>query len=128
MKALNEFLRPEFINRIDAVVPFNRLSEDNFVEIARLMMTELKESMADRGYTLAFDDALLRYLAHKAYSVAYGARNLRRLIQTEVEDAITTILIDGYAQHITTLSVTAEEEQVKITPQSRNLIPAAVQA
>ena len=128
MKALNEFLRPEFINRIDAVVSFNRLTEDNFVEIARLMMTELKESMADRGYTLLFDEALLRYLAHKSYSVAYGARNLRRLIQTEVEDAITTILIDGYAQHITTLSVTAEEEKVKITPQSRNLIPAAVQA
>ncbi len=116
MKALNEFLRPEFINRIDAVVSFNRLTEDNFVEIARLMMTELKESMSDRGYTLAFDDALLRYLAHKSYSVAYGARNLRRLIQTEVEDAITTILIDGYDQHITFLSVTAEEEKVKITP------------
>jgi ATP-dependent Clp protease ATP-binding subunit ClpA len=116
MKALNEFLRPEFINRIDAVVSFNRLSEDNFVEIARLMMTELKESMADRGYTLAFDDALLRYLAHKSYSVAYGARNLRRLIQTEVEDAITTILIDGYDRHITFLSVTAEDEKVKITP------------
>jgi ATP-dependent Clp protease ATP-binding subunit ClpA len=116
MKALNEFLRPEFINRIDAVVSFNRLTEDNFVEIARLMMTELKESMSDRGYTLAFDDALLRYLAHKSYSVAYGARNLRRLIQTEVEDAITTILIDGYDQHITFLSVTAEEDKVKITP------------
>ena len=116
MKALNEFLRPEFINRIDAVVSFNRLSEENFVEIARLMLTELKESMADRGYTLAFDDAILRYLAKKSYSVAYGARNLRRLIQTEVEDAITSILIDNYQQHYSFLSVTAEEDQVKITP------------
>ncbi len=116
MKALNEFLRPEFINRIDAVVSFNRLSEENFVEIARLMMTELKESMAERGYTLAFDEALLAYLAKKSYSVAYGARNLRRLIQTEVEDAITSILIDNYAQHYSFLSVTAEEEKVKITP------------
>ena len=116
MKALNEFLRPEFINRIDAVVSFNRLSEENFVEIARLMLTELKESMADRGYTLAFDDAILRYLAKKSYSVAYGARNLRRLIQTEVEDAITSILIDNYQQHYSFLSVTAEEDKVKITP------------
>ena len=116
MKALNEFLRPEFINRIDAVVSFNRLSEENFVEIARLMMTELKESMADRGYTLAFDEAILAYLAKKSYSVAYGARNLRRLIQTEVEDAITSILIDNYDKHYTLLSVTAEEEKVKITP------------
>ena len=116
MKALNEFLRPEFINRIDAVVSFNRLSEENFVEIARLMLTELKDSMADRGYTLAFDDAILRYLAKKSYSVAYGARNLRRLIQTEVEDAITSILIDNYQQHYSFLSVTAEEDKVKITP------------
>ena len=116
MKALNEFLRPEFINRIDAVVSFNRLSEENFVEIARLMMTELKESMADRGYTLAFDEAILAWLAKKSYSVAYGARNLRRLIQTEVEDAITSILIDNYDKHYTFLSVTAEEDKVKITP------------
>ncbi len=116
MKALNEFLRPEFINRIDAVVSFNRLSEENFVEIARLMMTELKESIADRGYTLAFDEAILAWLAKKSYSVAYGARNLRRLIQTEVEDAITSILIDNYDKHYTFLSVTAEEDKVKITP------------
>ena len=116
MKALNEFLRPEFINRIDAVVSFNRLSEENFVEIARLMMNELKESMADRGYTLAFDEAILAYLAKKSYSVAYGARNLRRLIQTEVEDAITSILVDNYDKHYTFLSVTAEEDKVKITP------------
>jgi ATP-dependent Clp protease ATP-binding subunit ClpA len=118
MKALNEFLRPEFLNRIDAVVAFNRLSEENFVDIARLMMTELKESMAERGYTLAFDDALLRYLAHKSYSVAYGARNLRRLIQTEVEDAITSILIDNYERHYTFLFVSAADEKVVIDPKS----------
>ncbi|MBR4691397.1 MAG: ATP-dependent Clp protease ATP-binding subunit, partial [Oscillospiraceae bacterium] len=116
MKALNEFLRPEFINRIDEVVSFNRLSEEDFTEIARLMMTELKESMAEKGYTLAFDEPLLKYLAGKSYSVAYGARNLRRLIQKEVEDAITAILIDGYDKHYTVLTVTAEEEQVKIRP------------
>ena len=116
LKALNEFLRPEFINRIDEVVSFNRLTEENFVEIARLMMTELKESMAERGYTLAFDDSLLKYLAGKSYSVAYGARNLRRLIQKEVEDAITAVLIDEHEKHYTFLSVTAEEDRVKIRP------------
>ena len=123
VKALNEFLRPEFINRVDEIVSFNRLTEENFVEIARLMMTELKESMAEKGYQLAFDEALLKYLAGKSYSVAYGARNLRRLIQKEVEDAITAILIDGYAQHSTFLSVTAEEEKVKITPIAQALLP-----
>ena len=122
VKALNEFLRPEFINRVDEIVSFNRLTEENFVEIARLMMTELKESMAEKGYQLAFDEALLKYLAGKSYSVAYGARNLRRLIQKEVEDAITAILIDGYEKHYNFLSVTAEEEKVKITPIAQTLL------
>ncbi len=122
VKALNEFLRPEFINRVDEIVSFNRLTEENFVEIARLMMTELKESMAEKGYQLAFDEALLKYLAGKSYSVAYGARNLRRLIQKEVEDAITAILIDGYQKHYNFLSVTAEEEKVKITPIAETLL------
>ena len=115
MKALNEFLRPEFINRIDEVVSFNRLSEEDFVKIARIQMTELKTSMEQKGYQLVFDNALLEYLAHKSYSVAYGARNLRRLIQKEVEDAITSLLIDGYAQHITFLSLTVKDEKVSIT-------------
>ena len=116
MKALNEFLRPEFINRVDEIVSFNRLSEENFAEIARLMMTELRDSMAEKGYRLDFDEALLQYLAHKSYSAAYGARNLRRLIQKEVEDAVTAILIDGYDRHFVSLSVTAAEEKVVITP------------
>ena len=114
MKALNEFLRPEFINRIDEVISFNRLSEENFVEIARIQMTELKTSMEQKGYQLVFDQSLLEYLAKKSYSVAYGARNLRRLIQKEVEDAITALLIDGYAQHITFLSVTVKDDKVSI--------------
>ena len=114
MKALNEFLRPEFINRIDEVISFNRLTEENFVEIARIQMTELKVSMEQKGYQLVFDQSLLEYLAKKSYSVAYGARNLRRLIQKEVEDAITALLIDGYAQHITFLSVTVKDDKVSI--------------
>ena len=114
MKALNDFLRPEFINRIDEVVCFNHLTEENFVEIARLMMTELKDSMVERGYVLEFDEAALKYLAAKSYSVTYGARNLRRLIQKEVEDAITRILIDGYEKHYTTLTVSADGEELKI--------------
>ena len=115
LKALNDFLRPEFINRIDEVVCFNHLTEENFVEIARLMMTELKDSMIERGYTLVFDDAALKHLAAKSYSITYGARNLRRTIQKEVEDAITRILIDGYERHYTTLNVSADGDELKIT-------------
>lgn len=114
IKALNEFLRPEFINRIDEIVYFNKLTEENFVNIARIMMNELKDSMAEKGYNLSFDEELLSYLAKKSYSVTYGARNLRRLIQKEVEDAITTVLINNYASPVKYISVTAEGEQVQI--------------
>ena len=126
MKALSGFLRPEFINRVDEIVSFNRLTEENFAEIARLMMNELKDSMAERGYTLSFDDKLLNYLAKKSYSVAYGARNLRRLIQKEVEDAVTALLIDSYERHVTEVSVTATEEAVQVLAQPELLaIPAS---
>jgi ATP-dependent Clp protease ATP-binding subunit ClpA len=114
IKALNDFLRPEFINRIDEIVYFNKLTEENFKDIARIMMTELKESMAEKGYMLTFDEELLGYLTRKSYSMTYGARNLRRLIQKEVEDAITNVLITNYASPVKFISVTAEGDQVQI--------------
>ena len=88
MKALNEFLRPEFINRVDEVVCFNQLTEENFRGIATLMLSELRDVMAEKNHSLTWDDSVLDYLVKKGYSVTYGARNLRRLIQKEIEDAI----------------------------------------
>ena len=114
MKALNEFLRPEFINRVDEVITFNRLTEENFVEIARIMMNELKDSMAEKGYSLSFDEELLKYLAGKSYSVTYGARNLRRLIQREVEDVITQLLIQNYAGGVKMIAVTVRDGAVQV--------------
>ena len=114
LKALNEFLRPEFINRVDEVISFNRLTEENFVEIARIMMNELKDSMAEKGYTLSYDEELLKYLANKSYSVTYGARNLRRLIQREVEDVITQLLIQNYAANVKMLAVTMRDGEVQV--------------
>ena len=114
LKALNEFLRPEFINRVDEVVSFNRLTEENFVEIARIMMNELKDSMAEKGYSLSFDEELLKYLANKSYSVTYGARNLRRLIQREVEDVITQLLIQNYAASVKLIAVTMRDGEVQV--------------
>ena len=114
LKALNEFLRPEFINRVDEVVSFNRLSEENFVEIARIMMNELKDSMAEKGYSLSYDEELLKYLANKSYSVTYGARNLRRLIQREVEDVITQLLIQNYASSVKMIAVTKRDGEVQV--------------
>ncbi len=114
LKALNEFLRPEFINRVDEVITFNRLSEENFTEIARIMMNELRDSMADKGYTLTFSEEVLQYLAGKSYSVTYGARNLRRLIQKEVEDVITQQLIRNYAVRVKSIAVTMQDGAVQV--------------
>ena len=98
MKALNEFLRPEFINRVDEVVCFNQLSEENFRAIAKLMLGEVKEVLSQRGIALSWDESLLDYLVREAYSVTYGARNLRRLIQKQVEDVLAQRIIDRHGE------------------------------
>ena len=98
MKALNEFLRPEFINRVDEVVCFNQLTEENFRAIAALMLGEVRDVLAARGISLSWDESLLDYLVKEAYSVTYGARNLRRLIQKQVEDELAQRIIDRHGE------------------------------
>jgi len=114
MKALQQFLRPEFINRVDEIVCFNKLSEEDFQPIARLMLDELTASMKEKGLTLSYDDELVRYLVKKSYSAAYGARNLRRTIQKEVEDQLAVTIINSYDHPVTQLAVTAEDGRVVI--------------
>ena len=114
MKALNDFLRPEFINRIDEIVYFNSLSEDNFRDIAKLMLAELRTVISEKGIELVYDDTLLDYLSKKSYSLTYGARNLRRMIQKEIEDAIATEIIDHCQGKVTRISVTVEDDKPKI--------------
>ncbi len=114
MKALNEFLRPEFINRVDEIVYFNRLTEENFRAIAGLMLTELRDTMAERGMTLAWDDAVVDALVKKSFSETYGARNLRRLIQKEVEDAIAAKVVERRA-HAAAVRLTAPEGAIEVT-------------
>lgn len=96
LKALGEFLRPEFINRVDEVVCFNSLSEENFRSIAELMLNEVKDCLSERNIALSWDDRALDYLVKKGYSVNYGARNLRRLIQKEVEDRVAQKIIESH--------------------------------
>ena len=86
MKALGEFLRPEFLNRVDDVICFNKLTEENFRGIAAIMLRELQDSLAERGTTFRWEPSLVDALVQKSYSVTYGARNLRRTIQRELED------------------------------------------
>jgi len=112
MKALQQFLRPEFINRVDEIVCFNKLTEQDFQPIARLMLDELKGSLKEKGLTFQYDDALVEHLVKKSYSAAYGARNLRRTIQKEVEDSMATEIINSYNHPITQIAATAEEDKV----------------
>jgi ATP-dependent Clp protease ATP-binding subunit ClpA len=114
MKALQQFLRPEFINRVDAVITFNRLSEENFQGIARIMLEELVASLRDKAIMLTYDDALVAWLVHKSFSRTYGARNLRRTIQKELEDALATRIIDSYENPISQVKATVEEDAVKL--------------
>ncbi len=114
MKALQQFLRPEFINRVDAVITFNRLSEENFQRIARIMLGELVDSLRDKGITFTYDEELVAFLTHKSYSRTYGARNLRRTIQREVEDPMATRIIDSYEHPVSQVKATVENEAVKL--------------
>ena len=114
LKALGEFLRPEFINRVDEVVCFNKLTEENFRAIADIMLGELRDSLDARGLTFDWDGSLVDYLVKKSYSVQYGARNLRRTIQKDLEDPIAEKLIDAYQNPLHALHAKADGEHVTL--------------
>ena len=114
MKALQDFLRLEFLNRVDEIVCFNHLTKENFAGIARIMLDELKASLGDKGYTLRYDEALVDYLVEKSYSLTYGARNLRRLIQKELEDPMAARIIDAFEHPITQISATVRDGAVQL--------------
>ena len=114
MKALQGFLRPEFLNRVDEIITFNHLTEENFLGIADIMLKELQDSLSTRGLTLSWDDDLCRLLVKKAYSVTYGARNLRRTIQKELEDPISEAIIDSFQHPISAIRIRVEGETVKL--------------
>ncbi|MCL2247966.1 MAG: AAA family ATPase [Oscillospiraceae bacterium] len=113
-KALKDFLRPEFINRIDEIVYFNHLSKEAFTEIARLMLNELRDAMAEKHIELHYDENLVAYLTDKAFSQTYGARNLRRLIQKEIEDMIATEIISNYATPLRYVNLSSNEGAVSV--------------
>ena len=117
MKALREFLRPEFINRVDEIITFNHLSEENFLGIADIMLEELRESLAARGLELTWEEDLRQLLTKKAYSVTYGARNLRRTIQKELEDPISEAIIDSFQNPISAIHIYVEEDKAKLNIQ-----------
>ncbi|MBR2937983.1 MAG: ATP-dependent Clp protease ATP-binding subunit [Oscillospiraceae bacterium] len=114
MNALKEFLRPEFINRVDEIITFNRLTEENFLGIADIMLAELRDSLLSRELTLTWDDSVRDYLVKKAFSVTYGARNLRREIQKSLEDPISEKIIDSFENPISALHISTENDEIVI--------------
>ena len=116
MKALEEFLRPEFLNRVDDIVVFNRLSEDNIKEICKIMLGDLEKVLKEKDITFRYTDSVVDYLVKKGFSQKYGARNLRRLIQTDIEDEIATYIINSFGAPISAIAVdTDESEKIKVS-------------
>ena len=114
MKALQQFLRPEFINRVDEVICFNQLSEENFRVIAQIMLRELQAVMEEKSLTFTWEDGVLDQLVKDSYSAAYGARNLRRYIQKQLEDPIATKIIESYLHPISVLKAVVEDGKIVI--------------
>ena len=114
MKALGEFLRPEFLNRVDEVICFNRLDEQNFAGIARIMLSELQKSLEDKGLHFTWDEAVEEYLVKKSYSATYGARNLRRTIQKDLEDIMAAQIIDSYEHPVTQIRASMEDGKLVV--------------
>lgn len=114
MKALREFLRPEFLNRVDEIITFNHLTEENFLGIADIMLKELQDSLKARGLSLTWEDSVRRLLVKKAYSLTYGARNLRRTIQRDLEDPISEAIIDSFEHPISAIHIRTEEDMIRL--------------
>ena len=114
MKALGEFLRPEFLNRVDEVICFNRLDEKNFAGIAHIMLDELQKSLEDKGLHFTWDENVEDYLVKKSYSATYGARNLRRTIQKELEDVMAAQIIDSYEHPVTQIHASVEDGKLVV--------------
>ena len=115
LKALNEFLRPEFINRVDEIVYFNHLTKENFAAIARLMLGELGEVMKSKAIAFEYDDALVEYLVKRSFSETYGARNLRRTIQKEIEDVIAAKIVDELRGHAKSINLSSDGEKIMVS-------------
>ena len=114
MKALREFLRPEFLGRIDEIVVFNPLTEENFAGIAGLMLEEMKSPLEEKHISLRYTDKALKTIAHKAYGQKLGARDIRRVIRNEVEDKIAELLIDKGEGAVSAVAISADNGEIKV--------------
>ena len=115
MKALRDFLRPEFLGRVDEIVVFNQLSEENYAAIAGLMLDEMKSPLSEQGIELRYTDEALKLIAHKAHGHKLGARDIRRVIRSEVQDKIAEVIVENGEGAVTAVAVDADKEELKIS-------------
>ena len=113
-KALAKFLRPEFINRIDEIITFRHLNKDDFAKIADIMLGQLRDHLIEKGIKLTYNDDALRLIAEESYSEKYGARNMRRYIERNVEDNIANLIIDSMPNKIYAIAITVSDGALKI--------------
>ena len=111
-KALSSFLRPEFINRIDEIITFNRLTREDFVKIARISLDKISSHMNEKGTRLTYSDDVLQHIAEKSYSEKYGARNMRRFIERNVEDKIASLMIDNFGGKLLGIHLTVKDGEI----------------
>ena len=113
-KALSEFLRPEFMNRVDEIITFRSLDRDDFVKIASIMINDLRKTLSERNISVSCSDEALRYIAEKSYSQKYGARNMRRFISRNVEDIAAEKIISSYDKHISEIVIDKKADALEV--------------
>ncbi len=114
MKGLREFLRPEFISRIDEIVVFRQLTKEDFAHIAALMIDEMKEPLAEKKITITYDQPSLDLIAEKSFGKPYGARDIRRVIRQEIEDKVAELIIND-SSDISGIAITADGDELTVT-------------
>ena len=113
MKGLRDFLRPEFISRIDEIVVFRQLAKEDFARIAALMLDEMKEPLAEKNITITYDQPALDLIAEKSFGKPYGARDIRRVIRQDIEDKVAELIIND-SSDISSIDITAEDGGIKV--------------
>ena len=113
-KALSKFLRPEFLNRIDEIITFRHLTKSDFGKIAELMLKQLSDHLIEKGIRLTYNDEAIALIAEESYSEKYGARNMRRYIERNVEDSIANVIIDSMPTKVYAIAITVADGKLKI--------------
>lgn len=114
MKALSDFLRPEFMSRVDEIVVFNPLTKENYAEIAGLMLSEMKEPLAEKGITLKFDKRVLNLIAEKSFGKKFGARDIRSVIRSDIEDKIADVIVENAGKEPAVIKLSAKKDAIEV--------------